>query len=185
MADSRNQLINSPDVRLGPGVVAKRPSKYGNQQTIEESSDDVDTISDEKNLINQNIKQYQSGVAFNNFIMRREGPTSHSSSLNYGPMGFNKKPAPMQETKVQQKKAFNVQNNLLDFLKKNTPEPNVQFTLSNHEKKVNAVKNTLKDMEKPSNLSNSNYHMTNSGSTSNNSFGLSRVSPKNSEKNEQ
>lgn len=166
MADSRNQLLNSPDVRLGPGVV-KRNSKFGNQQpsAIEESSDDVDAISDEKNLINQNINKYQNGL-FNHFLMRKnEGPTSNSSSMNNQINGFNK---PIQETKTTHKKALNAQTNLLDFLKKNTPESNVQFTLSSHQKKVSTVKNNLRDFDQIPDQFNSNNNNKGSNNITNN-----------------
>jgi len=181
MADSRNQLLNSPDVRLGPGVAAKKTSKFGTQtpSAIEESSDDVDIISDEKNLINQNIKQYQNGVAFNNFIMRKE-PTSNSSFIGNVPLGFNKKPQQTHETKVPPKKAINVQNNLLDFLKKNTAEPTIQFTLSNIDKKVSAIKNNLKDMEKIPTSSPSNNQNNKIDYGNNNNFDdIIKASPRN------
>jgi hypothetical protein len=103
-----------------------------------EESDDIDAISDEKTSINQNIKNYQN-VGLNNIIGRMRD------------VNGNKPPdSPNIMKKVveqkNQKKAIGVQSNLLNFLKKNQPENQVQFTLNSE--KTNNVKNILRDMEK-------------------------------------
>lgn len=150
MADSRNQLMNSPDVRLGPGVTMKKASKFGGQiqqaQTNQtsgqhEESDDIDVISDEKTSINQNIKNYQN-VGLNNIIGRMKDPINGIKEPEEGSNIMKK-----VEQKTQ-KKALGVQSNLLNFLKKNQPENQMQFTLNNNSEKANNVKNILRDMEK-------------------------------------
>jgi serine/threonine protein kinase len=148
MQNSNPQLMNSPDVRLGPGVTMKKVSRFNNQQVQQgqqsngqtEESDDIDVISDEKTSINQNIKNYQN-VGLNNIIGRMRDVNGVGVKPPESPNIMKK----VVEQKTQ-KKAIGVQSNLLNFLKKNQPENQVQFTLNSD--KANNVKNILRDMEK-------------------------------------
>ncbi len=144
--------MNSPDVRLGPGVVPmKKSSKFGeksnpstNSTQGTDESDDVDEISDDKSGINMNIKNYQNG-GMNNSILAK---TREGMMGTINPLGMMSSPSMQKKVLPEktQKKVLGVQNNLLNFLKKNQPE-NPSTMSANQADKANQVRNVLKNME--------------------------------------